>query len=181
MHKHLLGSRFYVYSQDATHPNSRTDTNRLLVAICHGFYQAAGMTAVRGVGQCAFFCDHGDTVDADELIPALGTIGSDRRGNGGFWHNPTNTSGEVQDYTLSKEIDGDAKKSFKGKQNYQFADSSYIASIYPDGATFDIIGLHNTWKSGRTVTLSALFETLRLECPQLYSRLYCGFCREIVR
>src|ERR1700744_4574263 len=123
MHKHLLGSRFYVYSNDATHPNSRTDTNGLLVAICHGFYRGAGMTAVKGVGQCAFFCDHGDTVDAEQLVPALDTIGSGIRGNGGFWHDPTNRSGEVYDYTLSKEIDGKAKKSFKGKQNHQFADS----------------------------------------------------------
>ena len=178
MHTHSFGSRFYVYSHDPIHPKDREDREALLVAICHGFYKGAGMTTVQGVPLCAFFCDHGETVEVGALNKALLQIGREIRGNGGFWNNPTNTSGQVENYALTKEIDGKAKKSFKGQANYQFTDSSYIRSMYPAKATFDIVGVHNTWKSGRSVNLSELFETLVAECPHLYSRLYCGFCRE---
>lgn len=178
--RHTLGSRFYVHSNNNTPPNERRKgSSSALVVVCHGYYEnGAGTTSPRGVENCAFLCDHGRTNSPDDLEEALGLLINEPNGNGGFWHNPTNAAQKVLDYTLTKELDGESKSNFKGKASYQFIDTSYINSIYTNDAPFDIVGLHNTWRSGRTLRLSTLFETLFVNCPGVYTNLYCAFCRE---
>lgn len=182
MTRHTLGSRFYVHSHDPVAPNVRPSGQpRPLVVICHGYYES-GETAVRGLGPAgalAFLCEHDRDVEVADFMDALTALAQNINGNGGFWHDRTTSGNNVRDYTLTKALNSDSKKRYKGKGHYEFIDTSYIEGLLPAGAGFDIAGLHNTWRTGSTLKLSVLLETLAAHCPTAYNRLYCGFCREV--
>lgn len=172
--------RFHIHSYDDTKPDQRDapsgSERRYLVFIAHGFFNmTAGKTTVRGVQRVGFGCNHEDTVEPKDFKKWVKALPKENY----FWFDRTNAGGEVYDYSLRKELKDNSKSEHKGKGSDEFVDTSYIQKVYPENAVFDMAGIHNTFSSGRTVSLSTLFETLQSKMPGVYSDLLCGFCREL--
>ncbi len=175
-----LGSRFYIFSNDDTPLAERAGGGRTLIVVSHGYYKPdSGTVRVSGLedddddGYCAFLAREGRDAGVGEFSDAVTALLNNPNGNGGFNENRANLGQMVTNYTLVKGMN----KSERGNADYRYVDTTYINAIYPAKATFDMVSLHNSW--GRTeVKLGELFASLSEKCPNVYSRLFCGFCRE---
>jgi len=180
VHKYTLGSRFYIYSHNATSPFARRNhTPANLVAMAHGTATAPGFL-VREVEQIQFWARYAVPADVGSVEAELQAFHVN--------HWPVD-EGRLYarnvlcpDYILKKE---EGKKPWRGcccgtpEPTSSFADSIYIEHIMQTtGDDFDIVGLHNHWHSGRSVRFSELMTEIADRLAGRYTRLLAAFCRD---